>query len=461
MSHLALLVASAFFMEYLDGSIIATALPRMALSLGGTAVDLHIGISAYLLAVAVFILPGGWASERFGARRVFTSAVAVFTLGSVLCGASNSVGELVAARVLQGIGGAMMVPVGRLIVLRTTEKHDLMRAVALLTWPALTAPLLGPPLGGLISEQFSWRWIFFINVPLGVIGVGLALWLVPRMVSTLHKPFDGRGFVLGTIFLLCGTAALDQMGDNAVSWRTVAALAGIAAAACWLFVAHIRRSPHPLVNPANFSIPTFRMVMLGGTFMRTLISAMPFLLPLLFQLGFGLDPFHAGLLVLSLFAGNIGIKPLTTPILRRWGFRSVMVGNALLQSVTMLACAALTPATPTVAIVVLLVISGASRSMQFTSLSTLAFADVPQPSMSSANTLFSVAFQLAIGLGVALGAVTLQAMGHVLGDGETPSLAVFHGTFVVLALLMAISALDGLRLAKDAGAVLAQRPGKG
>ena len=457
MSRLALLVAAAFFMEYLDGSIIATALPKMAPSLGGTPVELHIGISAYLLAVAVFILPGGWASERFGARRVFTSAIAIFTLGSVLCGVAQSVNGFVAARVLQGIGGAMMVPVGRLAVLRTTEKQDLMRAVALLTWPALSAPLLGPPLGGFISEHFTWRWIFFINLPLGLAGVALALWLVPRVVSSNRQPFDLKGFVLGTCFLLCGTAALDLLGDSVVPWRELGGLSTVAVVSCVLFVRHIHRCPHPMVNPATFGIVTFRAVMVGGTVMRTLISTMPFLLPLLFQLGFGLDPFHAGLLVLALFAGNITIKPLTSSILHRWGFRSVLIGNGLLQAATMLACAFLSPATPVVVIAALLVLSGASRSLQFTAFSTLAFADVPQPSMPSANTLFSVAFQLAIGLGVAFGAVTLQGMSQAFGVTGTPTLQVFHATFAIMALLMAISALDGFRLAHDAGAVVARR----
>ncbi len=457
MSRLALLVASAFFMEYLDGSIIATALPRMAVSLGSTAVDLHIGISAYLLAVAVFILPGGWASERFGGRVVFTSAMAVFVLGSVLCGLAQSVTGFVAARVLQGIGGAMMVPVGRLIVLRTTEKADLLRAIALLTWPALTAPLLGPPLGGLIAEQASWRWIFFINLPLGCVGIAMALWLVPAAAGTVRRGFDGVGFGLASVCLLCGTIGLDRLGDGLSFLKWVFGLLAVAVVSGGWFASHIRRAPHPLVNPANFGIATFRMVMVGGSAMRILISAMPFLLPLFFQLGFGLDAFHAGLTVLALFAGNIAIKPLTSPILRRFGFRGVLVGNGLLQAATMFGCALVSPGTASWVLWGLLVVSGASRSLQFTATSSLAFADVPQAAMGSANTLFSVATQLSFGLGVALGAVILQGLGVVLGVGGGPTLVVFQGGFVVLGVLMVGVAVSALGLARGAGDLVAGR----
>lgn len=451
MSRLALLVAAAFFMEFLDGSIIATALPHMAVSLGSTAVDLHIGISAYLLAVAVFILPGGWASERYGGRVVFTSAMAVFTTGSVLCGLAQSVESFVAARVLQGIGGAMMVPVGRLIVLRTTEKADLLHTIAMLTWPALTAPLLGPPLGGLIAEHASWRWIFFINLPLGCLGLALSLWLIPRHISAAPKDFDWRGFLLASVCLLCATVGLDQLGGAGASSRAVTLLLSLSVVTGFLFAIHICRHRHPLVDPANFRILTFRMVMTVGTLMRMLISAMPFLLPLLFQLGFGLDAFHAGLMVLGLFAGNIAIKPLTSPMLRHFGFRGVLVGNGLLQAATMFGCAVLTPTTPAPVLLGLLIVSGASRSLQFTALSSLAFADVPQLAMGSANTLFSVATQTAFGMGVALGAVTLQATAQILGASGIPSLHVFQVTFVVMGALMTCVALAGLKLPNHAG----------
>jgi len=456
MSRLALLVAGAFFMEFLDGTIIVTALPRMAASLGTAAVDLHIGITAYLLTVAVFILPGGWAADRFGARTMFTVAMAVFTAGSVLCGMAGSVDAFVAARVLQGLGGAMMVPVGRLVVLRTTAKPDLMRALATLTWPGLTAPLLGPPLGGFLAEHFSWRWIFLVNLPLGLAGIALALRLVPQLRPTARRPFDGVGFALAAAWCLCATLALDLVGDGGASWAGAAALAAGAGAAAPLLWRHLRRHAHPLIDPAPFKVPTFRMVMLAGSAMRTLIGAMPFLLPLSFQLGFGMDPFRAGLLVLALFAGNLGIKPLTSAVLRRCGFRTVLVGNGLVQAATMLGFAAVTPAVPVGAVVALLALSGASRSLQFTALNTLAFADVPQPWMAPANTWFSVAFQLSLGVGVAVGAVALRLAGAEAGVGP-PGLAEFHAAFAAVALCMACAALAGLRLPADAGLGLSQK----
>ena len=458
MSRLALLVTGAFFMEFLDGTIIVTALPRMATSLGTAAVDLHIGITAYLLTVAVFILPGGWAADRFGARTVFTVAMAVFTAGSVLCGMAGSVDTFVAARVLQGLGGAMMVPVGRLVVLRTTAKPDLMRALATLTWPGLTAPLLGPPLGGFLAEHFSWRWIFLVNLPLGLAGIALALRLVPQLRPTARPPFDGVGFALAAAWCLCATLALDLVGDGGASWAGAAALAAGAGAAAPLLWRHLRRHAHPLIDPAPFKVPTFRMVMLVGSAMRTLIGAMPFLLPLSFQLGFGMDPFRAGLLVLALFAGNLGIKPLTSAVLRRCGFRTVLVGNGLVQAATMLGFAAVTPAVPVGAVVALLALSGASRSLQFTALNTLAFADVPQPWMAPANTWFSVAFQLSLGVGVAVGAVALRLAGAEAGV-EPPGLAEFHAAFAAVALCMACAALAGLRLPADAGLVVTGQAG--
>ena len=439
-------------MEFLDGTIIAPALPQMAVSLGSTAVDLHVGISAYLLTVAVMILPGGWAAERFGGRAVFASAIVIFTVASGLCALAWSPGSFVVARVLQGVGGAMMVPVGRLVVLRGTEKAGLMRAIALLTWPGLTAPLIGPPLGGFIAEHFDWRYIFLVNLPLGVVAFGLALWLTPRGSTGVVRRFDWLGFVLAGAACLCAELALDMLGRERPNFALSGLLIVVGVASGVGAARHLLRAAMPLIDPAPWRVPTFRMVMLMGTAMRGLISTLPFLLPLLFQLGFGYDAFHAGSLVLALFLGNIGIKPATSFVLRRFGFRSVLVGNAALQAAAMLALAVVGPGTPLVGTVVLLAVAGASRSMQFTALGTLAFADVPQERMAPANTWFSVSFQLGTGLGVAVGALLLQVAGGVLGGG--PDLGAFHVALAVLGMMMLGLAGVALRLERDAGAAV-------
>jgi EmrB/QacA subfamily drug resistance transporter len=458
-SPLALLVAGAFFMEFLDGSIIATALPSMAASLHSSAVALNVGISAYLLTVAVFILPSGWAAQRYGTRAVFATAVAVFTLGSVLCGFAGSATSFIAFRVLQGVGGAMMVPVGRLAVLRTTPKHKLIGAIAVLTWPGLTAPVLAPPIGGFLTVYASWRWIFFINVPLGIVAFLLALRLVPSGRGETRTPFDLLGFVLGALACLAITRLLDLLGENgAPLTQPLLLMVAFCGSFAWL-LHHIRHRAHPLIDLAPLGVATFRETLFGGGAMRMVIATMPFLLPLLFQLGFGMDAFHAGLLVIALFAGNIGIKPLTTPIIRRWGFREIFVANGMLQAVTMLGCAMLGPATPVPVILILLVVSGASRSLQFTSINTLAYADVPERMMSPANTMFSIAYQLSQGFGVALGAVALRLATLATGSGASvPGRAEFHFALIGLAVAMVLISLNALRLPPDAGNVV--RSGK-
>ncbi|MDP9095753.1 MAG: MFS transporter [Pseudomonadota bacterium] len=450
MNPLSLLVAGCFFMEFLDGTIIAPALPQMAMSLGSTPVDLHVGISAYLLTVAVMILPGGWAAERFGARPVFAAAIVVFTIASGLCALAGSPATFVAARVLQGIGGAMMVPVGRLVVLRGTEKAGLMRAIALLTWPGLTAPLIGPPLGGFIAEHLDWRYIFLVNLPLGILAFGLALWLTPAGMSRVRRRFDALGFLLAGAACLCAELSMDLLGRDRPAWSTVGLLIIVGGASGIGAARHLVRSATPLIDPAPWGVSTFRMVMGVGTAMRGLISTLPFLLPLLFQLGFGYDPFHAGALVLALFLGNIGIKPATSFVLRQFGFRRVMVGNAVLQAATMFGFAVIGLGTPLVGILTLLALAGASRSLQFTALGTLAFADVSQAQMAPANTWLSVAYQAGNGIGVGFGALVLQVAGGVLGGG--PDLAAFHAAFAGLGVLMLVLGGAALTLADDAGA---------
>ncbi|HBX9351284.1 TPA: MFS transporter, partial [Klebsiella pneumoniae] len=445
----ALLVAGAFFMEFLDGTVIATALPDMARDFGVTAVELNIGISAYLITLAVLIPASGWIADRFGARAIFTLALAIFTLASVFCGLSTEVHIFVAMRILQGVGGALMVPVGRLAVLRTTPKHQLIKAIATLTWPALVAPIIGPPLGGFITRYASWHWIFFINVPLGLAAIILSLRIIPDIRETERRSFDLSGFITTSVAMVSLVTAMERLGDRQPQiWPTLA-LAALGFGCLLYSIRHFRRAAAPMVRLDALQVPTFRVTMYGGSLFRASISAVPFLLPLLFQVGFGMDPFHSGLLMLAVFVGNLTIKPATTPLIRWLGFRRLLLINGALNVCSLLACALLTPQTPVWAIMLILYLGGVFRSIQFTGVSTLAFADVPAAQMSDANTLFSTASQLAVGLGITLGAIGIR-LGEQVGDWlhltELPGIS-FRLSFVFIALICLVGMIDSLHLA--------------
>lgn len=455
----ALLVAGAFFMEFLDGTVIATALPDMARDFGVTAVELNIGISAYLITLAVLIPASGWIADRFGARAIFTLALAIFTLASVFCGLSTEVHIFVAMRILQGVGGALMVPVGRLAVLRTTPKHQLIKAIATLTWPALVAPIIGPPLGGFITRYASWHWIFFINVPLGLAAIILSLRIIPDIRETERRSFDLSGFITTSVAMVSLVTAMERLGDRQPQiWPTLA-LAAFGFGCLLYSIRHFRRAAAPMVRLDALQVPTFRVTMYGGSLFRASISAVPFLLPLLFQLGFGMDPFHSGLLVLAVFVGNLTIKPATTPLIRWLGFRRLLLINGALNVCSLLACALLTPQTPVWAIMLILYLGGVFRSIQFTGVSTLAFADVPAAQMSDANTLFSTASQLAVGLGITLGAIGIR-LGEQVGDWlhltELPGIS-FRLSFVFIALICLVGMIDSLHLAKTAGSSVSEK----
>lgn len=459
LSPAALLVAGAFFMEFLDGTVIATALPDMAKSFGVQAVDLNIGISAYLITLAVLIPASGWIADRFGARKVFAVALAIFTLASVFCGLSTTVDQFVAMRVLQGMGGALMVPVGRLAVLRTTPKHQLITAIATLTWPALVAPIIGPPLGGFITSYADWRWIFFINVPLGIVAIILALRIIPDLHDDERRPFDTPGFIATTIAMVSLVYAMESMGAKHSQGLLTLGLLVVGAVTLIYALRHFQRAQWPMIRLDAMQVPTFRVTMYGGSLFRASISAVPFLLPLMFQVGFGMDAFHSGLLVLAVFVGNLTIKPATTPLIRRLGFRKLLLINGALNVLSLLACAFISPQTPVWLIMLILYLGGVFRSIQFTAVSTLAFADVPSAQMSYANTLFSTATQLAVGLGITLGAIGIrigEKMGDLMGMASVPGIS-FRLAFVAIALICLVGMVDTLRLTKDAGSAVSNK----
>ncbi|MFJ2690769.1 DHA2 family efflux MFS transporter permease subunit [Pseudomonas sp. NPDC087336] len=454
---IALLVAVTFFMENLDATVIATALPDMARTFGVAAVDLNIGMSAYMLAVAVSIPISGWLADRFGSRLVFSSAIVLFTLSSLMCGLSDSLETFVAARVLQGISGAMMVPVGRLAVLRSTEKKDLVRAISFITWPGLVAPVLGPPVGGFIVTHASWPWIFYLNLPLGVLALIAALALLPKRDDASARTFDFSGFLLvgiASAALLYGVEMLGQSRDDVLQGLALSGTGVVIGVFAWR---HMRRHAQPLLALGVTDIRTFNVCLCGGSIFRIAISTLPFLLPLMFQLAFGLSAFDAGLLVLAVFAGNLAMKPFTTWVMQRWGFRPVLMVNGILGVLAIAACALLDERMSAALILFILFVGGLSRSMQFTVFNTLAFAEIPKEQMSDASTLFSMFFQLSMAMGVAIGALLLRLAMNIHGTAGHAETADFQLTFLCVAVIAAIALLDNLRLPPQAGEAVLQR----
>jgi EmrB/QacA subfamily drug resistance transporter len=449
------LVAATFFMENLDGTIIATALPQMARSFGVHPADMSLGITSYLLTLAVFIPISGWAADRFGLKTVFGSAIAVFTAASVLCATTGTLHSFAAARVLQGIGGAMMVPVGRLAVLRATPKDGLMRAIAIITWPGLVAPVIGPPLGGFITTYSSWRWIFYLNLPLGLIGLFVALRYLDNTRENAGRRFDLPGFALCGLACTTLLYAMELIGRNDTPWTETSVLVAVgvvSGVAAWL---HLRRAKEPVVDLSALKVKTFAVAMGGGSLFRISISAVPFLLPLMFQVGFGMDAFASGLLTLAVFAGNLSMKLVTTPVMRRFGFRSVLIVNGTLAALSLAAMSLLSPSTPKALIVVVLFLSGLARSLQFTALNTLSFADVPKAQMSGASALSSTLFQMTMGIGVAAGAIALRIAQWLHGhDSQSVTPADFSVAFLIVAVIGLVGIADLFGLARDAGAVV-------
>jgi EmrB/QacA subfamily drug resistance transporter len=450
---LALLVAGGLFMEILDGTVIAPAAPHIATSLGVPAVAVNVAISAYVLTLAVLIPISGWLADRFGARRVFMTAIATFTIASVGCAGATSLPLLTATRVLQGAAGAMMVPVGRLVVLRTTAKSDLIRAIAYLTWPALVAPVIAPALGGLLSTYASWRWIFLVNVPLGVVGLLLARRLVPDARVEAAAELDWRGFVVTAGGVAAFVVGMESLGSVRPDVLVVTLGLGIGAGALVVAVLYLLRAHRPLLDLRVLQTSTYRVAALGGSCFRAVITAIPFLLALFFQLGFGWTAARAGLVVIALFVGNIAIKPATTPLMRRFGIRAVMLGAIAGSAACLVGIALLRDSTPLPLLLGLLVVSGVFRSIGFTTYNSSAFADIEPSRMSSANTLMSTLQELGAGLGVAVGALLVRLGGNVaagtgLGDGAAEP---FRVAFALLAILLILPLIEAVGLPRAAG----------
>lgn len=445
-----LIVACALFMENMDSTVIATSLPAIAADIGTSPLTLKLAITSYLLSLAVFIPASGWTADRFGPRNVFSIAIAVFMVGSIGCAISTSVTDFVLARILQGIGGAMMTPVGRLVLLRTIDKSALVNAMTWVTVPALIGPVVGPPLGGFITTYFSWHWIFLINIPIGLLGIFMAQRYIDPIKSENPERFDLYGLMLAGLAVAGLAFGLSVAGLNLLPWSIVIALICGGAIAMMFYLKHARHTASPVLDFTLLRYPTLRASVTGGFLFRMGVGAIPFLLPLLMQVGFGLSPFKSGLVTFASAVGAMGMKTLAARIIRTFGFRNVMVINALVSSVFLGTCALFTPSTPLLLIMIILVVGGFFRSLQFTAINTIAYAEVEPAEMSRATTLVSVNQQLAISAGVAVGAFAVEAAMTLQGSAEL-SAADFWPGFAVVAIISALSAYAFWCLPDDAG----------
>jgi EmrB/QacA subfamily drug resistance transporter len=446
---LPLIVACALFMENLDSTVLATALPAIARDFGSSPIHLKLALTSYLLAIAVFIPASGWLADRYGARMIFRVAIITFTIGSILSGLSSSILEIVLARVVQGIGGAMMVPVGRLVILRTVPKSQIVGSLAWLTVPALIGPVVGPPVGGFITTYFAWRWIFWINVPVGMLGLVLATMFIPDIRETTRARFDIRGFALAGFGLALFMTGSTTLGLDLLPRPLVFTFLFGGAALLIAYIFHSRRISNPIVDLSLFAIPTFAVSTAGALLFRLGVGATPFLLPLLMQVGFGLTPFQSGMITFASAVGAIAMKFVAPPLLRRHGFRTILVLNALVAGCFVALPAGFTPTTPIALMTGLLLIGGFFRSLQFTSVNALAYADIAQSRMSKATTLTSVLQQLSLSVGISLGAITLELTTRASG-GEI-SAASFWPAFLIIGALSALSAIPFALLPRDAG----------
>jgi EmrB/QacA subfamily drug resistance transporter len=454
----AMIVGSAIIMQQIDSTVITTALPQMAISLHADPVRLSLAVTAYLLSLAIFVPVSGWAADRFGGRVVFRAAIALFTLGSILCGLSGNLIELTAARVLQGLGGAMMVPVGRLVLFRSLEKSALIATMAYLQVPAQLGPVLGPPIGGFITTYFSWRWIFLVNVPLGILGIVLVTLFFDNPKEDTQRPLDWLGFLLTGAAAFCVMYGIEAIGRGHGGVAEAVGLLVVGLAIGWLSLRHLRNAKYPLLELSVFRIPTFQAAIYGGSLFRAGAGTLVFLLPLLLQIVFGLSAFASGSITFATAAGSLSMKLTARPIIRRFGFRNVILFNGLISAAAIAMCAFFNARMPEYLIFSLLLIAGFFQSLQFTATQAMTYADVPQPLMSTATSIASMTQQLSRGFGISIVAVLLH-LSLTWRGGTTLNTADFRVAFAGAVAFALLSLFYGWTLDPDAAAeVSGHRP---
>ena len=444
------IVGCALFMQMLDATIVATALPMMAVSLHSTPVRMNVAITSYLLAVAVFVPICGWAADRFGARRLFIFAISLFALTSLTCALSWDLTSLTISRFIQGIAGAMMVPVGRIIMLRTIPRNQILKATSFISIPALLGPILGPPLGGFLVTYASWHWIFLINIPIAAIGIALILKYVLEFRSEKKPRLDWVGFLLSGIGMATFVIGIEAVGNHTHGYLYPLLLLGTGLACSMLYIRHARRHPAPIIDLSLLKIPTFSAAVVGGNMTRLAVGAMPFLLTLLFQVGFGYSPLASGMITFSMAIGALMMKFIATSVFARWGFRRVLLINGTLTGLMTITNAFFIESTPVLLMGTLLLIGGFFRSLQFTGVNSLAFADIEPEQMSQASSFAATAQQIGISLGMGIATVTLDLSMQMRGASHL-SIGDIHTGFWVIGLLSIVAAYWFYKLDAKAG----------
>ncbi|WP_284503394.1 MULTISPECIES: DHA2 family efflux MFS transporter permease subunit [unclassified Caballeronia] len=447
----AAVVASALFMQNMDGTIVATAIPTMARDLHIDPVHLSSAITAYLVALTVFIPASGWVADRFGARRVFMWAIATFTLASIACAAAANLPQLIGARIVQGLGGAMMVPVGRLILFRGVKREELLQATTWLTMPALVGPLLGPPLGGFLTDALSWRSIFWVNVPVGAIGLVLTWKLLPPSPPESRTPPDLRGMLLSGTSLSLFMIGIESAGRGVMPEGLPWACVAVGLLLFWATVVHCRRVENPAIDFSLLAIPTFHAATVAGSLFRAGAGALPFLVPLTLQTGFGYSASASGLVTFASALGSFCMRPMTALALRRFSVRAVLCAGSVIFALVLVVCSTMSQAWPAAAIFVLLLVGGLGRSLSFATMGALAFADVPKPRLAAATSFQGTAQQLMKALGVTVAAGTIQATMLISGSVQTERWQL-ASAFLATAAVVLMSLPMFARLSDEAGA---------
>ncbi len=456
----AAVVASALLMQGIDGTIVVTALPSMAHSLGVNPVHMSSAITSYLVALTVFIPISGWVADRYGAKRVFMAAIAIFTLSSALCALSHGLAQLIAARILQGVGGAMMVPVGRLILLRRVRREELLSATTWLTMPALLGPVLGPPLGGLLTDTWSWQSVFWVNVPLGVLGVLLSWRLIaPSPIEPVRAP-DLRGMALAGLAMSALMLGVETLGRGVWPTGMPELCLALGLVLAWLTVRHCKRAAHPAVDFSLLEIPTFRATAVAGSLFRAGAGALPFLVALTLQVGFGFSATASGLISFAGALGSFCMRPMASFALRWFTVRTVLISGSISFAAILVVCASFSPGWPLAAIFSVLLIGGLSRSLSFASMGALAFADVPPERLSAATSFQGTAQQSMKAVGVAIAAGSMQITMAWSGRGHA-SHRDFVWAFLATALVVLASWPMFAALPANAGAGISRGKRRG